>query len=78
MNKVFIQNIIKFTIPMFGNKHSSPYFTLEVSNGDATKIVKSKEDSLGTFFTFNRKRYYFNNIGSLYNPKLEIKEFVLN
>lgn len=67
--------ILDWTVPMFGNTHSYPYFTLRVVGEDGTeKTVKTREEGTYTFFTFMRKRYYFSNKGTSYSPKLEILE----
>lgn len=70
---VKIKRIVDFTIPMYGNNRIFPYYTLEVTDGDLTKIVKTKEDGPNIYFTFKRKRYYVVNEGKLHNPKLVIR-----
>lgn len=64
-----VVQIIKYTIPFFGNKRSHPYGKIKVSDGKDTKIVNFENDS----FTFKRKRYQLENIGSLYNAILIVK-----
>lgn len=67
--------ILNWTIPMYGNTHNLPYFTLDVygENG-VMRVVKTKEEGSRRYFTFCNKRYYFEVKGSLYNPKLRILE----
>ena len=67
-----INKILSYTVPMFGNKRSSPYATLEVTDGRETKIVKTKERNGDIYFTFRRMRCYIKNVGSLYSPKFVI------
>lgn len=76
MTDIKILKIIDYTIPMYGNKRIFPYGYIEVSNGTDTKVVKFDKDNkwLRFSFTFNRKRYFMENIGGLYNPKFIIKE----
>ena len=70
-----VKDVLKWTIPMFGNKHSEPYGKLLVGDGETERVVKTKEDSCGSYITFNRKRYRISNKGSLYSPKLEVAEY---
>lgn len=75
MNKIEILRIVDYTIPMYGNKRIFPYGKVEVSNGTDIKVVKFEGDNFcKPSFTFNRKRYFMENIGSLYNPNFIIKE----
>ena len=76
--EVRIKRVIDYTIPMFGNRRLFPYYTLEVTDGDLTKVVKTKEDGSNVYFTFKRKRYYVYNEGRLYNPKPVIKTFAIS
>lgn len=63
-----IKKIINYTIPLFGNRRIFPYGKLLVSNGTTERIKPIKDDGGQQYITFNRKRYYVNNIGSLYSP----------
>lgn len=67
-----IEKLIDYTIPLYGNKRVLPYGSLVVSDGIDKKVVDIKEDRGRQYFTFKRKRYYINNIGSLYNPNFQI------
>lgn len=69
-----ILKILEYTIPMFGNKRSMPYGKLLVTDGIKEKVVKIKDDTDKQYFTFNWKRYYIKQIGSLYNPNYVIEE----
>ena len=75
---VKIEKIVSYTIPQFDNKRVEPYGKLLVSDGVKSKIVDIKEGDKNNgyrqFFTFNRKRYYIENKGSLYNPEYRIVE----
>ena len=66
---ITIEKIISWTIPLFGNKRIFAYGKLLVSDG------KTKEDSSGSYITFNRKRYRIRNNGSLYNPLLQVAAY---
>lgn len=72
-NQLEIKEVLSWTIPTYGNKHSSPYGSLLVSDGILTKTVQTQEDLNGTYINFNRKRYQVENKGSLYSPKLTLK-----
>lgn len=69
-----ILKILEYTIPMFGNKRSMPYGKLLVTDGIKEKVVKIKDDTDKQYFTFNRKRHYIKQTGSLYNPNYVIEE----
>ena len=71
--------IIKWCIPSFGNNHTMPYGTLQVTEGDYVQICKTKGDVIGEYnphfgqyIIFKRKRYKVINKGTLYSPKLEL------
>ena len=63
--------VVEYIIPMYGNKRIFPYGTVKVTDGEITKFVKFSQDNkwLKPSFTYNRKRYFMNNIGSIYSPK---------
>lgn len=64
-----IIKIISYTIPMFGNKLSSPYGKLLVSDGENEKVCTIKFDKSGReYITFKHKRNYIKNTGNLYSP----------
>lgn len=65
-----IIEIIKYTIPLYGNKQINPYGKIIISDGDILKIVKFENYS----FNYKRKKYYIENINSLYNPIFIVKE----
>jgi hypothetical protein len=70
--------VIDWIIPHFGNTHIMPYGTLRVTNGEVTKICKTKGDRntdiVGyQYITFQRKRYKVMNVGSLYSPKIKLE-----
>lgn len=64
--------ILSYTIPMFGNRRSWLYGKLLVKHNSKEKVVRfGKTDEVGrNYITFNRKRYYFRNVGDLYSPKI--------
>lgn len=64
-----IKEIIRYTIPLYGNKHIFPYGKILVTDGKTEKIVRFEDYS----FCFNRKRCYIRNTGTLYSPQFEIK-----
>ena len=62
--QVRIKRIVAWTHPYFGNDHTMPYGTLEVTDGETTKLCRTKGDTVGTFdihgcqyITFKRKPY---------------------
>lgn len=74
MHNVKIVDIISWTLPMFGNNRCLPYYTLRISDGNTSKLVKTKEDGPNIYFIFNRRRYYIHNKGTMYSPNLYIGE----
>lgn len=60
---ITIEKIISWTIPLFGNKRIFAYGKLLVSDGKTRRLVTTKEDSSGSYITFNRKRYRIRNNG---------------
>ena len=59
-----IKRVVEWTIPYFGNRHTMPYGKLEVTDGETTKVVSTKGDTLDTYpryycqyITFKRKAY---------------------
>lgn len=73
---VYIEKLINYTIPLYGNERILPYGTLRVYDDiiGNRKDVQIKEEGSKQYFTFNRKRYYVRNIGTLHFPKFEIVE----
>lgn len=67
-----IEALKNYTIPYFGNKRIFSYGDLVVSDGKNRKTVKIKDEGAKQYITFNRKRYYVRNAGSLYGPKFVI------
>lgn len=67
-----IIEIKSWTVPMYGSRHTVPYGLAIVEHNGVQKTVKlGRVDQNGvTYLTFNRRRYYYKNIRSLYNPKL--------
>lgn len=61
---------VSYTIPLSGNKRHLPYGRMVVELNGVRKTVRFGEiDGLGrSYVIFNRRRYYFNNKGDLYNP----------
>ncbi len=62
-----ITRVVKWVTPMFGNRHTIPYGTLEVTDGITTKMCNTKGDTLddcdrygGQYITFDRKPYLLN------------------
>lgn len=79
-----VVKLLSYTIPLYGNKRIHPYGHMIVSDGITRKRVSfgCRMDRNGfqlpqhrDYFTFNRKRYAYKNIGSLYYPKFEITEY---
>lgn len=68
-----ILKILEYTIPMFGNIRCMPYGKLLVSDGTKEKVVNIKDDKERQYFTFDRKRFYIKQTGSLYNPNYELE-----
>lgn len=58
---ITIEKVISWTIPLFGNKRIFAYGKLLVSDGKTKRLVTTKEDSSGSYITFNRKRYRIRN-----------------
>lgn len=61
---VRIKRIVEWVRPFFGNRHTMPYGKLEVTDGETSKIVCTKGDTLETwpihncqYITFKRKPY---------------------
>lgn len=69
---VKIEELKGYTIPCYGNRRIQPYGDLVISDGESRKTVKIKDEGAKQYFTFNRKRYYIRNAGSLYSPKFII------
>lgn len=69
---VQIEKLIGYTIPLYGNKRLLPYGSLIVADGTDKKTVRIMEERGRQYFTFKRKRYYIQNIGSLYSPNFQI------
>ena len=70
-----VLRILDYTIPLFGNQRCHPYGKLLVSDGKLQRVVKFgyRLDSRGcqeNYITFNRKRYKYRNIGSVYYPQI--------
>lgn len=63
-----ILKLIDYTIPYYGNKRIMPYGKLLVDDGEVSKVVPIEDDGIYQYFTFNRKRFYVANVGSLYSP----------
>lgn len=64
-------NIIAF----FPGIRIFPYGKLIVSDGKIERLVTMKEDSNGSYITFNRKRYRIRNNGNLYSPCLQVVNY---
>lgn len=66
--EVRIKQILDWTFPSFGNRHCMPYGSLLVTDGETTKVCKTKGD-LDTdtcdyqYITFKRKRYRVIRVG---------------
>ena len=79
-----VVRLIGYKIPLYGNKRIHPYGHMIVTDGVTEKYVSFgyRKDKRGfqlpphrDYITFNRKRYGFRNVGSLYYPKMEITEY---
>lgn len=69
-----IEKVLNYTIPYCGNKRIFPYGDLVVTDGSEKKTCKIKDctNSSRQYITFNRKRYYIRNAGTLHSPKYVI------
>lgn len=67
-----IEKLKNYIISYCGNKRILPYGDLVVSDGENQKTCKIHEEGEKQYITFNRKRYYVRNAGSLYSPKFVI------
>lgn len=67
-----IEALKNYTIPYCGNKRIQPYGDLVIFDGECRKTCKIQDDGAKQYITFNRKRYYVRNAGTLYNPKFVI------
>lgn len=69
-----IIEIKSWTVPMYGSRHKVPYGLAVVEHNGVQKTVRlGRTDQHGvTYLTFERRRYYYKNDGSLYNPKLTV------
>jgi hypothetical protein len=63
-------SILSYTVPLYGNHHIFPYGEMLVEHQGEEKVVKFSDFSI----TFNRKRFFFRNVGDLYHPKFEFCE----
>lgn len=66
-----ILGLRNYTIP-YGGKRIFPYGDLVISDGENRKICKIQDEGAKQYVTFNRKRYYVRNAGSLYGPRFVI------
>lgn len=67
-----VEKIKNYTIPQYGNNRILPYGDLTVTDGENRKTCKIQDDGANQYITFNRKRYYVRNAGTLYSPKFVI------
>lgn len=67
-----IEALKNYTIPYYENKRIQPYGDLVISDGECRKTCKIQDDGAKQYITFNRKRYYVRNAGTLYIPKFVI------
>lgn len=65
--------ILSYTIPLYGNRRIFPYGRMKIEHeGEETVVRFGEVDSEGLYYiTYNRKKYRFRNVGSLYNPVFE-------
>lgn len=68
-----IKELKNYTVPYYGNKRIMPYGDLVISDGENRKTCKILDDGGKQYITFNHKRYYVRNVGSLYSPKFVIE-----
>lgn len=81
---VEVIKIKRYAIPMgTRNKFDSPHGELIVTDGKVTKCVRFgyMRDEFGAqlppceqYVTFQRKRYKYHNVGTLWNPKFALEE----
>lgn len=74
---VRIEKLESYTIPMFGSKRTLPYGKLVIVDDTdwVKKLVDIKETENGDqYFTFKRRRYYVQNMGTLNFPNFCIIE----
>lgn len=67
-----VRKILSYTIPTFGNSRVMPYGKLLVSDGTKEKACSIMDKGFRQYVVFDRKKYYVNNIGTLYHPNFEI------
>lgn len=73
VNKIIkIEKLKNYIIPYCGNKRIQPYGDLVISDGENRKTCKIQDDGAKQYITFNLKRYYVRNAGSLYSSKFVI------
>ena len=70
--KVSIEELKGYTIPFLGNKRVLPYGDLVVSDGKNRKTCKIQDEGAKQYISFDRKKYYVRNAGSLYHPRYVI------
>lgn len=70
-----IEKVMSWTIPLNGNKRIFPYAMLLVNDGKMKKVIRTKEDKIGSYIIVNRKRYRIRNNGGLYNLILEVADY---
>lgn len=65
-----------YIIPIFGNRRAEPYGRMVVEHVGKTRTVRfgAVDDQGRQYITFGRRRYYFQNRGSLYSPKFVFDE----
>lgn len=65
--------ILSYTIPLYGNRRIFPYGRVKIEHeGEETVVRFGEVDSEGLYYiTYNRKKYRFRNVGSLYDPVFE-------
>ena len=68
--------ILSYTIPMYGNKHAIPYGKMLVEHEGKEKTVPFGGFDMGAglqFITFERKRFFFRNVGGRSSPRVVVE-----
>lgn len=73
-----IIGIASYTVPTFGNTHANPYGKLTVSFKGERFTREIKEHPNGRqYITVLGRKYFVQNIGSLYSPKFALVNWVM-
>jgi hypothetical protein len=83
-NEVQVKEMVSWTYPLFGNKHTIPYGVLLVTDGVTEKACRTKGDREDDgwdgpqYITFKRKRYEVVREGRPFAEKFSLKPLKSN